>query len=164
MGRNNLQLVGWVLGLSLLLGLSRVIPHLPNFTPIIAAAVFAPVILKDTTLGIALIFIAMLIGDIVYGFHPYMLWTYGSLVGAIIIGTYGKYLFVNAIAGSILFFIVTNFGVWTSGYYGYTLSGLIACYIAAIPFFGNQLLGTMFYTTGFYAIKNHQKGLTFAYK
>jgi len=161
---NNIRLVGWILGLALLLGFSRVIPHPPNFTPIIAAAVFAPMILKDTKLGIALIFIAMLVGDVVHGFHPYMLWTYGSLVGAIIIGTYGKLLFVNALAGSVLFFIVTNFGVWTSGYYGYTFSGLIACYIAAIPFFVNQFLGTMFYTTGFYAIKNYQKWLTFAYK
>jgi hypothetical protein len=47
---------------------------------------------------------------------------------------------------SLVFFIVTNFGVWLSGWYGYTLEGLSACYIAAIPFYRNQVLGDVFFT------------------
>jgi len=160
MGRNNIRLVEWTVGLALLLGLSRVIPHPPNFTPIIAAAVFAPFIFKDAVTSVAVVFIAMFVGDVVYGFHPYMLYTYGSLIAAYAIGRYGKNLFTNAFASSVVFFLITNFGVWLSGYYGYTLSGLIACYIAAIPFFANQLAGTMLYTLGFFIIIKFQNRLT----
>jgi len=164
MVRNNIHLVGWTLGLALLLGLSRVIPHPPNFTPIIAAAAFAPFIFKDTFTSIVVVFIAMLVGDLVYGFHPYMLYTYGSLVIAYYIGRYGKNIFANAFASSIVFFLITNFGVWITGYYGYTLAGLWTCYVAAIPFFGNQFLGTMLYTLGFFVILESQKWLTLKYK
>jgi hypothetical protein len=59
---------------------------------------------------------------------------------------------VNCIVAPIIFFIITNFGVWTSGYYGLTLEGLIACYIAAIPFFHMTLLGTIVYTGLFYGL------------
>ena len=49
--------------------------------------------------------------------------------------------------GALVFFVVTNFGVWASGMYGYTLSGLINCFILAIPFFGYSLVSTLIYAT-----------------
>ena len=53
-----------------------------------------------------------------------------------------------ALASSVLFFVVTNFGVWaTQGMYPMSLEGLVACYVAAIPFFQNSLLGNAFYTS-----------------
>jgi hypothetical protein len=52
-----------------------------------------------------------------------------------------------AVASSVLFFVVTNFGVWlSSGMYPLTPSGLAACYAAAIPFFQNTLAGDLFYS------------------
>ena len=48
--------------------------------------------------------------------------------------------------GALIFFIVTNFGVWSLGSYGYTWEGLISCYVLALPFFGNTLVGTMIFS------------------
>jgi hypothetical protein len=52
-----------------------------------------------------------------------------------------------AIAGSLLFFVITNFGMWLfSGFYPLTTAGLAACYVAAIPFFQNTVAGDLFYS------------------
>ena len=52
-----------------------------------------------------------------------------------------------ALSGSFLFFIITNFGVWlTSGYYPIDIDGIFTCYILALPFFGNTIAGSLFYT------------------
>ena len=48
--------------------------------------------------------------------------------------------------GAIIFFIITNFGVWIQGYYGYSMEGLIACYIMAIPFFHYTVISTIFFS------------------
>ena len=58
-------------------------------------------------------------------------------------------IFGAAILSSVLFFIVTNFGVWLTGggwFYPKTLQGLIECYTLAIPFFRNSLAGDLVYT------------------
>ena len=53
-----------------------------------------------------------------------------------------------SLAGSLLFFVVTNFAVWATGrLYPLTGSGLAVCYAAAIPFFRNSLLGDIAFTT-----------------
>jgi hypothetical protein len=80
-----------------------------------------------------------------------MAWTYASVALVSIIALRFS-LLANCIVGPVLFFLITIFGVYTSGYYGYTLEGLIACYIAAIPFFHMTLLGTLFYTVIFYSV------------
>lgn len=151
MGRYNLHLVGWIVGLTLLLGLSRVIPHPPNFTPILAVGIFVPLLTGKWQHALPLTLGAMFIGDLYWGWHSYMLWTYSSIAIVSMIAL--RYsLLANCFIASIVFFIITNFGVWTSGYYGFTLEGLIACYIAAIPFFHMTLLGTIVYTALFYGI------------
>ena len=49
-------------------------------------------------------------------------------------------------ASSVLFFVVTNFGMWlSSGIYPRNLAGLQACYVAAIPFLQNTVAGDLFY-------------------
>ena len=152
----------WILGFTCLLGLSRIIPHPPNFTPILAVAVFVPLIMKNNLIAIPVTLGAMLIGDLYWGFHSYMFWTYG----AILLATQLRYrnVFGNALLASTIFFLITNFSVWLSGYYGLTLTGLWACYVAAIPFFGNTLMGTLFYTGVFWLIRLIvSKRLTSAY-
>ena len=140
----------WILFFTCLLGLSRIIPHPPNFTPILAVAVFVPFIMKNNLLAIPITLGAMLIGDLYWGFHSYMFWTYG----AVLLATQLQFrnIFGNALLASIIFFLITNFSVWLSGYYGLTLTGLWTCYVMAIPFFGNTLLGTLFYTGVFWLI------------
>jgi|TARA_B110000196_G_C21039764_1_gene611888 hypothetical protein len=152
----------WILGFTCLLGLSRIIPHPPNFTPILAVAVFVPLIMKNNLIAIPVTLGAMLIGDLYWGFHSYMFWTYG----AVLLATQLRYrnVFGNALLASTIFFLITNFSVWLSGYYGLTLTGLWACYVAAIPFFGNTLMGTLFYTGVFWLIRLIvSKRLTSAY-
>ena len=52
----------------------------------------------------------------------------------------------GAILGACIFFIITNFGVWSLGSYGYTANGLLLCYVLALPFFGYSLLSTLFFS------------------
>jgi hypothetical protein len=97
--------------------------------------------------------VAMLLADLYLGFHGTMIWVYGSLI---IITAMGFLLnsgvtlkngTIATIGGSLLFFLVTNFGVWASGsFYPKTVEGLISCYVAGIPFFGNTLAGSVFYS------------------
>ena len=55
---------------------------------------------------------------------------------------------VAAVSSSVLFFVLTNFAVWARGVlYPLTSAGLVECYVAAIPFFGNTLAGDLFYST-----------------
>ncbi len=140
--------------LLLLTALSRLLPHPPNFIPITALALFGGVYLdKKHTFIIPLA--ALLISDYFIGFYSGMIWVYASFAA---IGFIGLWLrdhrgiaqtAAATFAGSMLFFIVTNFGVWISAQvsYPHTIAGLLQCYVAAIPFFRNTLLGDAAYVT-----------------
>jgi len=132
---------------------TRLMPHPPNFTPIIAMGLFGGAFLKDKRGALLLPVAAMLLADLFLGFHSTMIWVYGSLI---IITSMGFLLknevtlkngAVATLGGSLLFFLVTNFGVWASGsFYPKTMEGLISCYVAGIPFFGNTVAGSLFYS------------------
>ncbi len=133
--------------------LTRLMPHPPNFTPIIAMGLFGGAYLKDKRWALLLPVGAMLLADLFLGFHGTMIWVYGSLIIITAMGfllNSGVTLKNGAIAtlgGSLLFFLVTNFGVWaSSSFYPKTVEGLISCYAAGIPFFGNTLAGSVFYS------------------
>ena len=138
----------------LFLLVGRLIPHPPNFTPILAAAIFAPYIINDRWMAMAVPLMAMFIGDVFIGFHSYMLWVYGAIAMSTVISKWAmqfgrKYvsLAIMTLLSSVLFYIVTNFAVWIMwDYYPNTLEGLIMCYTMAIPFFQNTILGTVVYT------------------
>ena len=132
---------------------TRLLPHPPNFTPIIAMGLFGGAYLKDHRLALIIPISAMLCADIFLGFHKMMVWTYGaiiiiSLIGMLLEGrTSLKNGGIAILSSSLLFFLVTNFGVWiTSGFYPHTIEGLLICYTAAVPFFGNTLAGSIFYS------------------
>ena len=111
---------------------SRFLPHPPNFTPVIA------IFMLSGGLSLVPLLITYLLTDAVLGFHSYMIWVYASLFAV-------SYLQKGPVISSILFFVITNFAVWTSGYYGFDLQGLLMCYTMAIPFFINTLLSTMLF-------------------
>jgi hypothetical protein len=111
---------------------SRFLPHPPNFTPVIA------IFMLSGGLSLVPLLITYLLTDAVLGFHSYMIWVYASLFAV-------SYLQKGPVISSILFFVITNFAVWTSGYYGFNLQGLLMCYTMAIPFFVNTLLSTMLF-------------------
>ena len=136
-------------GVLIVLSASRLVPHPPNFTALIALSFYVPAIFGVKYL--ILVLISFFITDIFLGFHALTFYTWGSVV---IIGLISKYFNQNTYFRSTgvflsasLFFIITNFGVWLSGAYGYSINGLILCYWLAIPFFGNTILSTIFYST-----------------
>ena len=99
-----------------LLVLSRLIPHPPNFTPLIAGAVFLPFMLKNKTLIIGLPVLCLLISDLIIGFHSLMLWTYGAflIIGLTVFNISKlnlKTLLGLSLASPTIFYIVSNFGV-----------------------------------------------------
>jgi hypothetical protein len=136
---------------------SRLIPHPANFTPIAAIALFSGVYL-DKKFFLIVPVAAMLIGDIFLGFHPMMIWVYGSFAVIALIGLWLKshksvgYIFGTTVVSSIIFFIITNFGVWAAGFYEYSLRGLAECYTMAIPFFRNSIAGDLIYVTAMFGI------------
>ena len=102
-----------------LLLVSRLIPHPPNFTPLIAGIIFLPFILEDKRFVIIIPIIVMLISDFIIGFHSHMLWTYGAflLISLGVLGYFQKKvnrLLTLSVLSPTLFYLLTNFGVWTS--------------------------------------------------
>ena len=147
------------ISLILILAFARLIPHPPNFTPIIAVAIVSSYFFKNINLSLLTLLAAMLISDLFIGFYENMIFVYASLL--LITFVFHKIskkinfknLFVYGFAGSLIFFIVSNFGVWALGSpgvydiaYEKSLSGLIQCYILAIPFFGNTFLSTVIFS------------------
>jgi len=134
----------------IILALSRIIPHSPNFTPILASAIMAPMLIKNRKFGIAIPIVAMFIGDIIIGFHSYQFIVYSSIFAIALVAPMHKNyinLGVIAVGASVWFFITTNFAVWIMwDYYPKTFEGLIACYALAIPFFVNTLVSTCLFT------------------
>lgn len=134
-----------------LLVIFRLSEHLPNATPVAAIGMFMA-FQKGFRWSFTHILAAMLISDFFLGFHDTILFVYGSFALIAIIGTLTKQLtFItsvrNSFIASISFFVITNFGVWLTGdMYAPTVSGLINCFIAAIPFFRATLLGDLFYS------------------
>ena len=135
-------------GIFLVLAASRFIPHPPNFTSLIALSFYIPALLGLRFLPALLLCFALT--DLIIGFHGVVLFTWGSIV---IIGFISEKLKKNfftriagAFLGALIFYIITNFGVWTLGSYGYDFNGLLLCYILAIPFFGYSLISTLTYS------------------
>ena len=132
----------------------RLVPHPPNFTPIGAMALFSGAYLGRRALAFAAPIGALLLSDLVLGFYHGMATVYFSTALVVVIGMLALRrpavirVGAAALAGSALFFVVTNFGMWLfSGFYPQTLPGLEACFIAAIPFFQNTVAGDLFYAT-----------------
>ena len=145
---------------------TRLIPHPPNFTPIIAIGLFGGAYLQDRRLALLFPLIAMIIADAFLGFHETMVWVYGSLILISMVGILLqnritlKNCTVATLGGSLLFFLVTNFGVWIiSGFYEKSIAGLITCYSMALPFFYNTLAGSVVYSAimfgGYVGLKNY---------
>ncbi len=136
-------------GIFLALAASRFIPHPPNFTSLIALSFYVPAFFGIRFIP-SLIF-SYILTDFFIGFHSFVFFTWGSIL---VIGLLSKYFLKNiiyrisgALTGATIFFLISNFGVWTSGYYGYTFEGILKCYVLAIPFFGYTLISTFLFSS-----------------
>ncbi len=150
---------------------TRFLPHYPNVTALGAMGLFGAAYYKKSLLPALLIpFVALWMSDlvlnnIVYGqyfdsfawFTPGGLWIYLGFAAIVLVGkgllnkiSLGR-LFGASLSASLVFFLLSNFGVWMSGtMYPLTFGGLIACYTAGLPFFLNTIVGDLFYVMLFF--------------
>ena len=124
--RKNLKVL---IGFFITIMIFRYFPHLPNFTPVLAITFYGTIIFGRNCL--IYIILAYALSDFFIGFHNQLFWTWGSLL---------------LIGSSLMFFILTNLGVFLSGYYGYTFESLILCYTMAIPFYTNTIISTIMFS------------------
>ena len=148
------------IGIFLALAASRFIPHPPNFTSLIALSFYVPAFLGISF--IPALILSFAITDLIIGFHSTTLFTWGSVV---FIGLISNNFIKNilsrisgALLGAFIFFVITNFGIWSLGSYGHTFDGLQLCYTLALPFFGYTIAGDLFFCLLFkYSFKTVEK-------
>lgn len=137
-----------------LLGITaRVLPHAANFVPITALALLAAAYLPRRMALVVPVGI-MILSDMMIGMHPLVAYTWGSFVligfiGSLLYKRTGNRWHLAALGpvGSVIFFVITNFGVWLQGQmYEHTFAGLIRCYTMALPFFRSTLMSDAAYT------------------
>lgn len=139
--------------------LSRLVPHPWNWTAIGAMALLGGARFDRLATALMVTLGALVASDLVLGFHSLIPVIYGTFV-LIVIGAWwarekmtGWRIPAAAGLASGFFFLVTNFAVWLQGgMYPMTGTGLVACYTAALPFWGNQLLGDLILTPVFFAV------------
>ncbi|WP_337244195.1 DUF6580 family putative transport protein [Luteimonas sp. gir] len=158
-------------GMILLAALSRLLPLPPNFAPIEAIALFGGAYFARRGLALAVPLLAMALSDVALGiarggayveyfttpaYLPSIAANYLciALTCVLAFGLRGRVtgprVLGYSLAGSVLFFLVSNFAVWLSASfnpaYPACSQGLPACYAAALPFFKTTLLSTLFYS------------------
>ena len=137
----------------------RLVPHVSNFSPVAAAALFAGMTLGRRSLAIAVPLVAMLASDAILGGYGWkmMAAVYGALALPAVIGMLARHIRVayvaigGALASSLIFYAVTNFAVWAlSELYTPDVSGLIECYVAALPFLKYTVAGDLFWSVALF--------------
>ena len=139
--------------------LGRWLPHPPNFSPILAVAVFAGFALRGPA-SLLLVMGSVFVSDLWLGFHDLMWVTYPCLLLITGAGTCLPRPALNpkswfwwlgtGVSAAVLFFLVTNLAVWWfSEMYPHTAAGLTDCFVMALPFFHNSMLSTCLYLCGF---------------
>lgn len=135
---------------------SRLVPHPWNFTPVGAMALFGGSTFASRRTAYVLPFLALILSDFIpspwtyVGLHPLMPLTYACFLLNVWLGrrflqkrNVGR-IAGTTLLGAVIFYLVTNFGVWVA-YYEHTWDGLQECYTLAIPYFGNTLAGDMLF-------------------
>ena len=142
--------------------LTRFVPHLPNFSPVFAALLFGGAHLKRRdAIWYPLVLLAasdFVLTTLVYrmniGLDQGTIWLGFAVVAMIGYSLRTREnvptIAVAAVAGPTGFLLISNFGVWLGGHgarmYPATWDGLMACYMAALPFYRNSLAATAAYT------------------
>ncbi len=130
--------------------LSRLIPHMWNFTPVLALALFAGIHLPKKQMFIVPL-VLMLMADVILGIYPSILFTWVAVLGSVCVGLLLREnrtllkLTLGGFGAALVFFFISNLGVWVYQY-PKTWAGLVNCYMLAIPFFRNTLLSTICYS------------------
>ena len=143
-----------LIGVVLAAAMSRLIPHPPNFTPVAALALFGGANFVDKSTAFLLPIGTLFLSDLFLGFSTLTPVVYGCFALVVCLGLWlrrkrsAQRVAAAAVMGALLFFSVTNFGVWAfTPLHPKTVNGLVECYVAAIPFFRNTLAGDLVYST-----------------
>lgn len=143
------------LGLIIIGILLRFAPHAPNFTPVAAIALFGGAYLGRRQALIVPLAL-MVISDFFIGMHNVALFTYGAFIAITLVGFLLKMkksafnIVAASLGSSVLFYLVSNFGVWVMGWYPRTFAGLVDCYIMALPFLRDFTAATLIYSGAFF--------------
>lgn len=163
---------GVISAMILFAAISRLIPHPANFAPIGGMALFGAAYYSKRYWVFIIPIVSMWISDVilnnvVYGqyfdhfvwFYSGSLFTYAAFALIVLLGMFSlkkvkvPHLIVSALGASLIFFLVSNFGVWFSGMmYPPNFGGLMACYTAGIPFFKNTIAGDLVYTAVMFGV------------
>ncbi len=144
----------FLIGISVLSIVLRLMPHLHNFSSIIALSIISGVVYKKKE-GIIFPLGALVLSDIIIGLHDVVLFTWASIVFIYFLSrivekpNLFKIGFLN-FGCCLIYFLITNFGVWLVGWYPHTLKGLYECYLKAIPFFRISVFSNLIFSILFY--------------
>lgn len=130
----------------------RLLPHEANFAPVAALSLLAGALL-GWRYALAVPLGIMLISDLFIGFYSSMMFTWLAFLAIALYGSlfqksgFGKRVILGPLGSTVIFYIVSNFGVWvSSGMYSHTLAGLAECFYMAIPFMRATLLSDLVYS------------------
>ncbi len=160
----------YILGLIALALVSRLIPHWPNFTAMIAVAFTGGLLFKNRLeailIPLGVLFVSdLLINNTLYAAEGFTFFTSGfgyiygayvliALLGALSARTSKLSQIFGAVSGALSFYLITNFGAWLANpMYSQDFSGLISSYTAGLPFLLNSVASTLFYGAIIYALK-----------
>jgi hypothetical protein len=167
MKKLNLQ-TGIISIIILLAAFTRIMPHPPNFSPMAAIGLFGAAHFAKKWQAFLIPLIGIWISDLVINNFVYsshssnFVWFYGGFywqyISYVFIIFAGLFIFnkgisvTNTLGGMVsssgIFFLFSNFGVWTGGaMYTKNISGLITCYAAGIPFIHNTIISDALFTT-----------------
>ena len=143
----------------------RLAPHPANVSPIAAMGLFGGAYLSRRGAGFIAPIAALLVSDLVLGLYAHMEVVYAALALSVCLGWLLRHnrsplrVAGAALASSVLFFLITNLGVWALGtLYPHSSAGLAACFIAALPFFQNTIAGDLVFSGllfGGFALAEH---------
>ncbi len=146
------------IGLTIIGMLARLVPHVPNFTPVGGVSLFAGGRLRGWKAYLLPLVLMLVTDPFVGGYSFATPFVYLSFLIYVWIGSRLRAtqsplaIGAAATAGSLQFFVITNFAMWLKpvSLYPHNAAGLIACYTAAIPFYGRTLLADIFYSAALY--------------
>lgn len=145
---------------------TRLVPHLGNFTAVLAVSLLGGAWIKRRELAILVPLAAVFATDLFLGLYPNMIFVYATYAVIALVGSFalkgkatpknGLRLAGFGVGASLFFFLTTNFGAWlgNTAMYPQTFEGLMASYTAGIPFLRNTLLGTLAYGTVLVMVKD----------
>ena len=166
MKNNEQKLLNGKMVLAMVVGIvGRLIPHIPNVTPLLGLSLFSGANLSRSQAFLTVL-LTLAISDValafMYGYPIFSFWTFFTYSGFVVITAIGSHYrkalsrlrgLLYVFGASLGFWLWTNFGVWlVGGLYPKTIGGLGFCYVAALPFLRNAMIGDVIWSAVFFGL------------